>query len=75
VEEVLHVMVTKSMDIHVLPKLASATIFFASFDLWMSERGINMFVVVINYLSENWEPTNANVGMFEVNETTDPCIA
>jgi hypothetical protein len=50
VEKVLHAMVTKSMDIHVLPKLANATIVSASFDLWMFKGGIDMFVVVINSL-------------------------
>ncbi len=49
VEKVLHVMVTKSMDIHVLPKLISASIFSTSFDLWMSIGGIfDTFVLVIN---------------------------
>ncbi len=53
-EEVLHVVVTKSMDIHDLSKLvASAAIVFVSFDLWMSGGGIHMFAMVINYLSEN----------------------
>ncbi len=68
-------MVTKSMDIHVLPKLASATIVYASFDLWMSKGGINTFSLIMNYLSKNWESMNVNVGMFEVNETTDSCMA
>jgi hypothetical protein len=39
-EEVLLVMVIKSMDIHDLLQLASATTIFASFDLWMSRGGI-----------------------------------
>jgi hypothetical protein len=41
-------MVTKSMDIHVLPKLTSVVTIFASFDLWMSKGGIDMFTLVIN---------------------------
>jgi len=72
-EEVLHVMVTKSMDIHVLPKLASVANFYASFDLWMSRGGINTFALIMNYLFENSESMNVNVGMFEVNETTNSC--
>jgi hypothetical protein len=58
-------MVTKSTDIHVLPKFTSVTIAFASFDLWMSRRGIDTFALVINYLIEAWE----------VNETTSSCMA
>jgi hypothetical protein len=74
VEEVLHAMITKSMDIHVLPKLVSVATIFISFDLWMFGGGIGTFASVINYLFENWEPMNANVGMFEVNEITDLCM-
>jgi hypothetical protein len=48
VEEVFPAMVTKSMDIHVLLKLTSVVIVFASFDLWMSRGGIDMFALVIS---------------------------
>jgi hypothetical protein len=58
-------MVTKSMDIHVLPKFISVTIVYASFDLWMSRGGIDTFALVINYFIETWE----------VNETTSLCMA
>ncbi len=51
-EEVLPTMVPKFMDIHVLPKLASAIIVSTSFDLWMSKGGIDTFALVINYLFE-----------------------
>jgi hypothetical protein len=74
-EEVLHAMVTKSMDIHVLPKLASVSIVFASFDLWMSKKSIDTFALVINYLFENWKLVHAIVGLFEVNETIGQCMA
>jgi hypothetical protein len=52
VEEVLPAMVTKFMDIHVLPKLASATTISTSFDLWMFKGSIDMFALVINNLYE-----------------------
>ncbi len=58
-------MVTKSMDIHVLPKFTSVAIISTSFDLWMSRGGIDTFALVINYLIEAWE----------VNETTSLCVA
>ncbi len=48
---------------------------YASFDLWMSRGSINTFALIMNYLSKNWESMNVNVGMFEVNETTDSCMA
>jgi phage-related holin len=62
-------MVTKYIDIHVLPKLASALVVSASFDLWMSKRGIDTFALVVNYLSKAWELVHVIVNLFEVNET------
>jgi hypothetical protein len=37
---------------HVLPKLANATTISISFDLWMSKGGIDMFALIINYLTK-----------------------
>jgi hypothetical protein len=68
-------MATKSMEIHVLPKLANAAIVFMSFDLWMSRGCIDTFILVINYLSKNWELMHVIVDLFEVNETTSSCMA
>jgi len=75
VGEMLPTMVTKSMDIHVLPKLASASIVSVSFDLWISKGGIDTFALVINYLSKNWELVHVIVGLFEVNEMIGLCMA
>jgi hypothetical protein len=75
VEEVLLVMVTKSMDIHVLPKLTNITTVSILFDLWMSRGCIDTFILVINYLFKNWEPMHAIVDLFEINETTCSCMA
>ncbi len=68
-------MVTKSMDIHVFPKLANITIVSISFDLWMSRGCIDTFILVINYFSKNWQHVHVIVDLFEVNETTSSCMA
>jgi hypothetical protein len=68
-------MVTKFMDIHVLPNLGSATTISISFDLWLCRGGIDMFSLVINYFSKTWEHVHATIGLFEVNETTNSCMA
>ncbi len=52
VKQVFLTMVTKTMDSHVLPNLEFAIAISISFDLWMSEGGVNTFVLVINYLDE-----------------------
>jgi len=75
VEEVLPTMVTKSMDIHVLPRLEIVATIFVSFDLWMFRGSIDTFALVINYLSKSWKLMHVIVGLFEVNETTGSCMA
>jgi len=50
-EEVSQAMVKKTMD-HVLSNLAFAIVVFASFDLWMFHAGVDIFVLVINFLSD-----------------------
>jgi hypothetical protein len=65
VEEMFLAMVTKFMDIHVLPKFTNVAIDSTSFVLWMSKGGVDTFALVINYLTKAWE----------VNETTDSCMA
>jgi hypothetical protein len=60
VEHELPVVVTKTMEFHVLPHLELlfllvhkfATIVFASFDIWMFRGGIDTFTLVINYLDK-----------------------
>jgi hypothetical protein len=69
VEKVLPTMVKKTMDHHVLLNLVITTMVSGSFDVWMSYGGFDTFVLVINFLSDNWVPMHIIVGLFEVNET------
>ncbi len=48
---------------------------FASFNLWMSRSRVNIFALVINFLSDNWVPMHIIMGLFEVNETTKQSMA
>jgi hypothetical protein len=69
VEEMLIIMVKKTMDHHVLPNLALTTMVSASFDLWMFHGGVDTFALVINFLNDKWVPMHIIVGLFDVNET------
>jgi len=40
---------------------------YVSFDLWMFRGGFDTFVLVINFLNDNWVPMTI-MGLFEVNE-------
>jgi hypothetical protein len=56
IEEVLPIMVKKTMQLHVLLGLAKVTTLLISFDFWMSKGGMDTFALVINYLNESWMP-------------------
>jgi len=62
-------MVTKTIQLHVLPRLVKTTTLLASFDLWMSRGGVDTFALVINCLNESWMPRHVTIGLFEVHET------
>jgi hypothetical protein len=53
VKEVLPIMVTKTIQLHVLPGLVKTTTLLVSFDLWMSRGGVDTFALVINCLNES----------------------
>jgi hypothetical protein len=55
----------KTMDLHVLPNLAFATIVPSSFDQWSG-----YFALVINYFNELWTPMHVTIGLFEMHDTT-----
>jgi hypothetical protein len=62
VEEVILVMVRKTMDLYVLFNFVSAIIMATRFDLWMFKGGVDTFVFVINYLNELWTPRHVTIG-------------
>jgi hypothetical protein len=55
-EHVLHEMVQKTMDLHVLLGFQTTTIVVIRFDLLMSKGGVDTFALVINYLDTSWIP-------------------
>jgi hypothetical protein len=63
------------MDHHVLRNLRLAIMVFASFNLWMSSNRVDIFALVINFLSDIWVPMHIIMGLFEVNETTEQSMA
>jgi hypothetical protein len=64
VEQVFPAMITKTMNLHVLPNLE-----YAFFDFLMSMGGMDTFALVINYLDETWTPMHVIMGLFEVHKT------
>jgi hypothetical protein len=69
-EEMLPVMVKKTLDQHVLPNLKTITTILASFNLWMSHGDVDTFALVINFVIEAWVLMHVTIGLFEVHETS-----
>jgi hypothetical protein len=68
-------MVKKTMDHYVLLSLASTTIVFTSFDLWIFCGNMDTFTLVTDFLNDNWVPMHVIVKLFEVNETIGQSMA
>jgi hypothetical protein len=69
VEEMMPTMVTKTMQLHVLPRFIETKIISINFDLWMSRCGVDTFALAINYLNDYWIPQHVTIDLFEVHET------
>lgn len=46
-----------------------------TFDLWVFTGAHDVFVVVVNFLSNNWEPKHVTIGLFEAIAITSATIA
>jgi hypothetical protein len=75
VDDVFLVMAKKTLDLHVLPNLASTTIVSISFDVWMFKGSVDTFALVIKNLNESWTPMHVIVGLFELNEASGQSMA
>jgi len=37
-----------------------------SFDLWMSRKRVDNFVLIVHFLNQNWEPCHVTIGLIEI---------
>jgi hypothetical protein len=69
-KEVLPYIVKRTLEEFVLTYI-NATIFVkATFYLWMSKSVVDIFSLVINFSTLDWEPKHATIGLFEVKDIT-----
>ncbi len=52
------------------PPLAKCLTTTYNFDLWMSKRVHDVFVVVVNFLFAIWKPKHITIGLFEASATS-----
>jgi hypothetical protein len=63
------------MLIYVHPTLADYISATCTFDLWMSKGVHDVFVIVVNFLSNKWEAKHVIIELFEVSNTSGVAMA
>ncbi len=68
-QEILLGLVEKTIQQYVLLALANYFSTTTSFDFWMSKGAYDVFALIINFLSNDWQAKHVTIGLFEVIET------
>jgi hypothetical protein len=74
-QDILQGLVEKKNELYVFPALAKCHYATTNFDLWMSKGAYDVFALVINFLSNDWQPKHVTIGLFEVIKTTRQALA
>jgi hypothetical protein len=59
----------------VFPTIDSCNTCISSFDLWMSQGGVDIFVLIFHFLNDKWEPCHVTIGFFETTNTFGSSMA
>jgi hypothetical protein len=54
------------MIIYVVPTLADCLSTICTFDLWMFNYTHDVFAIVVNFISNDWEAKHVTIRLFEV---------
>lgn len=74
-DDVIPRMVSQTMEKYILPALAGCVSATASFDIWMSRRGVNTVALVIHFINEQWVPCRVTIGVFEAPDVSGTALA
>jgi hypothetical protein len=75
VDDVLSRLVEKTMLTYMHLALADYISTTCTFDLWMSKGVHDVFVVVVNFLSNKWEAKHITIRLFDVSNTSGATMA
>jgi hypothetical protein len=75
VEETLSGLVEKTMTTYVQPTLTDCILVTCTFDLWMLKGARDVFVIMVNFISSDWEVKHVTIGLFEVSNITGIVMA
>jgi hypothetical protein len=68
-------MLFKVMEMHLFPTIVECVMTTVMFNLWMSRIGISTFVLVINFIDDDWVPCHVIIGMFKTPNTFRVALA
>jgi len=63
-------MLAKVMKMHVLSAIAKCVTSIVTFDLWMSKIGFIIFMLMINFINDDWMPCHVIIKFFEARNTS-----
>jgi hypothetical protein len=69
IEKVLPCMMKHTFEKFVLPYVNGVISVITTFDLWMNKGQLDIFALVINFLTLDWESKCVTIGLFEENNT------
>lgn len=70
VQEHIPNVLAKTMELYVLPAIATCATPTITFDLWMSRAGFDTFALVVNFIDDCWVPRYVPIGLFEAPNTS-----
>jgi hypothetical protein len=70
VEEILLNLVEKMMNTYVVHALVDYLLATCTFDLLMFKGAHDIFIVVVNFILNNWEARHVTIRLFEVIDTS-----
>jgi hypothetical protein len=74
-DEGLPMLENTTMTKYAQHALVECLLAICAFDLWMSKGARNIFVMIVNFLSTNWEPKHITIGLFDANDTNGATMA
>ncbi len=69
IEKVLPCMMKHTLEKFVLPYVNGVVSVTTTFDLWMNKGALEIFALVINFLTLDLESKHVTIGLFEENNT------
>jgi hypothetical protein len=68
-------IVERTKERFVSPTLHSCNTCTVPFNLWMSRGGVDIFVFIMHFLNDKWEPCHVTIGFFEITDTYGSAMA